>query len=96
MTRLVATILALTVLHASRAATLSDKPDTPFKLATFEANGAVRIGLVLGDRVFDIALANSYVSHKAHLPAMKLPQEMRELIEQYPSVAPRCIRLLTS
>src|SRR5262245_16198443 len=31
--------------------TPSDKPDNPFKLATFEAGGKVRVGLVLGSRV---------------------------------------------
>ena len=35
--------------------TVSDRPDTPFKLATFEAAGQTRLGLVLGTRVLDIA-----------------------------------------
>ena len=38
---------------AQRAA-VSNKPDTPFKLATFEAAGKTRVGLVLGTRVLDI------------------------------------------
>ena len=38
---------------------ISSKPDTPFKLATFEAAGRTRIGLVLGNRVIDIPGANA-------------------------------------
>ncbi|MBI4521175.1 MAG: hypothetical protein HY701_10080 [Gemmatimonadetes bacterium] len=32
---------------------MSDAPDTPFKLATFEAGGRVRLGMVLGERVLE-------------------------------------------
>ena len=38
---------------------ISTKPDTPFKLATFEAAGKVRVGLVLGTRVIDIESAHA-------------------------------------
>ena len=36
---------------------VSDQPDTPFKLATFEATGAVRIGMAVQadqDRLMDL------------------------------------------
>jgi len=70
-------------------ATLSDKPDNPFKLATFEAGGKVRVGLVLGTRVLDIDGAVEYVSQRAKLARVGFPGEMRSLIEQYERLAPR-------
>lgn len=77
----------------ARGATVSDKPDTPFKLATFEAQGKLRIGEVFGSRVVDIAAANAYLVQKAHVPAVRLPNEMRELIEQYGTAAPRLYQI---
>ena len=43
------------------AAQVPDSPDTPFKLATFEANGKIRLGMVVEgtDRLLDIAEANA-------------------------------------
>src|SRR5438093_6376773 len=32
---------------------VSAKPDTPFKLATFETAGKTRVGIVLGNRILD-------------------------------------------
>ncbi|MGD1091106.1 MAG: fumarylacetoacetate hydrolase family protein [Bryobacteraceae bacterium] len=75
------------------AATVSNKPETPFKLATFEADSKVRIGLVFGSRIVDIAAANAYLVQKAHVPAMKLPVEMRALIEQYDTAGPRLYQI---
>lgn len=75
------------------AAPVSDKPETPFKLATFEAAGKVRIGVVAGSRVADIAGANAYLIQKAHVRAMTLPVDMRELIEQYDTAAPRLYQI---
>ena len=69
--------------------TVSNRPDTPFKLATFEAQGRVRVGLVLGGRVLDIAEANAYAAQHAGLPAIRVPVEMRDLIEAYDRVSPR-------
>lgn len=39
---------------AQSVSAISDRPDTPFKLSTFEAEGTVRVGVVLGERVLDI------------------------------------------
>src|SRR5262245_46711919 len=77
-------VLAVTMpaTQAQRAA-LSDKPDTPFKLATFETNGRVRIGLTSGNRLVDILEANTYVAQKAALPALSMPGDMLKLIEEY-------------
>ncbi len=73
----------------SNVVKISDKPETPFKLATFEADGKLQIGLVFGSRVVEIARANAYLERKAHLPAMKLPAEMRALIEEYETASKR-------
>jgi 2-keto-4-pentenoate hydratase/2-oxohepta-3-ene-1,7-dioic acid hydratase in catechol pathway len=71
----------------------SDSPVTPFKLATFEADGKVQVGLVFGSRVVDIARANAYLVRKAHVPPITLPTEMRELIEKYDTVSKRLYQI---
>ena len=68
-------------------------PDTPFKLATFEAGGQTRVGMVLGPRVLDIAGANRYVSERAKLQAMTMPGDMKALIEQYATLSPRLYQI---
>jgi len=75
------------------AAVVSDKPETPFKLATFEAGGKERVGMVLGDRMLDLAGANAYVSKQAVLPAVQLSSEMRTLIEQSPTASKRLFQI---
>jgi 2-keto-4-pentenoate hydratase/2-oxohepta-3-ene-1,7-dioic acid hydratase in catechol pathway len=75
------------------AGKISDKPETPFKLATFEADGKIQIGLVLGARVVDIERANLYLIKTAHVPAMQMPKEMRALIEQYDTVSKRLYQI---
>jgi 2-keto-4-pentenoate hydratase/2-oxohepta-3-ene-1,7-dioic acid hydratase in catechol pathway len=78
---------------ADRQATLSDRPETPFKLATVETGGRDRLGLVLGSRVLDLAAAHEHVVAAARLPPMTLPHEMRALIEQYATVSPRLYQI---
>ena len=72
---------------------ISDKPDTPFKLATFEAAGKTRVGLVLNNRVFDIGGANDALTASARLARVTIPGEMRELIEAYDRVKPRLYQI---
>ena len=72
---------------------VSDKPETPFKLATFETGGKARIGLVLDATVYDISAANAFLIQKVHVPAIQLPTEMRALIEQYDTAAPRLYQI---
>src|SRR5690349_10926087 len=91
---LIATIVVASItVAAHRAAppraTISDQPDTPFKLATFEAAGNVRVGLVLQNRVLDVAGANDALTRSAGLTAVSIPTEMRALIEAYDRVKPR-------
>ena len=71
----------------------SDTPDTPFKLATFEAAGRTRVGMVLDARVLDIAGANDALSRSARLASVKIPGDMRELIENYDRVKPRLYQI---
>jgi len=89
-------LLAPALFQGSAVSSLSDKPETAFKLATFEAGGSTRIGMVLGGRVVDVAQANSYLTRRAHLAAVKMPTEMRELIEQYPALSPRLYQIANS
>jgi 2-keto-4-pentenoate hydratase/2-oxohepta-3-ene-1,7-dioic acid hydratase in catechol pathway len=73
---------------------ISTRPDTPFKLATFEAAGKVRVGLVLDTRILDIEAANAVIVQAIDLrggPAM--PRDMRTLIESYETVAPSLYRI---
>ena len=89
---LVAILVSFTPARAQRAA-ISNTPDTPFKLATFEAAGKTRVGLVLGGRVLDIAGANAELAQKAGLPAVRVPGDMRTLIEEYARVSPRLYQI---
>lgn len=71
----------------------SDRPEKAFKLATFEAAGKTRVGLVMEARVLDIAGANDALVKAAGVPTVRLPSEMRELIEQYDRVKPRLYQI---
>jgi 2-keto-4-pentenoate hydratase/2-oxohepta-3-ene-1,7-dioic acid hydratase in catechol pathway len=86
-------VVGLAPSGAARQQALSDRPDTPFKLATFETDGRVRLGLVLGPRVLDLAAAHQHVVSAAKLPPMTIPLEMRALIEQYATVSKRLYQI---
>ena len=77
----------------AQRATVSSKPDTPFKLATFGAAGRTRVGLVLGNRVLDVAGANAALTQAAGLPVIRIPADMRGLIEAYGRVSPRLYQI---
>jgi 2-keto-4-pentenoate hydratase/2-oxohepta-3-ene-1,7-dioic acid hydratase in catechol pathway len=56
----------------------------PFKVATFELNGAPTVGLVLRDElIVDIAAANAALEREPANTGMAMPRDMLELIEQY-------------
>ena len=74
---------------ASPQVELSDSPSTPFKLATFEVNERVLIGLVLDQRILDIAEANEYLASETNANDVSIPVDMRTLIETYEIVSPR-------
>lgn len=91
-------VLACVVMTAAASRTagqaaVSDKPDTPFKLATFEAGGRTRLGLVLDTRILDIAGANAQLIGRASVARMELPGDMRALIEQYATFKPRLYQI---
>ncbi len=82
--RTLAAILALLSMGYGAAQTaVSDKPETPFKLATYE----VRVGLVLGETILDIGAGTS-PSFARELPPSRF-RPMRALIESYDRVKPR-------
>jgi 2-keto-4-pentenoate hydratase/2-oxohepta-3-ene-1,7-dioic acid hydratase in catechol pathway len=78
---------------SAQRAPISSKPETPFKLATFEAQGKIHVGLTSGPRLLDAADASTYLSQKAGAPAVSIPREMRQLIEAYDRVAPRLYQI---
>ncbi|MBM3265954.1 MAG: fumarylacetoacetate hydrolase family protein [candidate division Zixibacteria bacterium] len=78
---------------AQQKTTVSDTPGTPFKLATFEADGKIRVGMSVQDKLLDIAAANAYVAKQAGLPAVTIPDNMLALIEQYGTVSKRLYQI---
>jgi 2-keto-4-pentenoate hydratase/2-oxohepta-3-ene-1,7-dioic acid hydratase in catechol pathway len=96
MKRLAVVVLMLGLMAPVRAQrpVISTRPDTPFKLATFEAAGKVRVGLVLGTRVIDIEGAHAMIVQEIALRgAPQMPRDMRTLIETYDTVAPSLYRI---
>jgi len=56
----------------------------PFKVGTFEINGAAQVGIVLRDRlIIDLNAANAVLERNANYPAVPLPADMIELISRY-------------
>src|SRR5947207_8315406 len=92
LTASVLAILGLVSSAAQRPA-ISNKPDTPFKLATFEAQGSLHVGLTSGNRLLDAAGASAHLTRSAGLPEVRVPREMRELIDAYDRVSPRLYQI---
>ena len=88
-----AALLSRWPITEARQAPPSDKPEAPFKLATFETDGRVRLGMVMGARVLDIAGAHQRLVEATKLPPMALPTEMKALIEQYATVSKRLYQI---
>jgi 2-keto-4-pentenoate hydratase/2-oxohepta-3-ene-1,7-dioic acid hydratase in catechol pathway len=89
----VALALAAAVAAPVAQSAPSDRPESPFKLATIEAGGKVRLAMVLGSRVVEIAGANEYLMQQTRLGPVAIPDEMRALIEQYETVKPRLYQI---
>jgi 2-keto-4-pentenoate hydratase/2-oxohepta-3-ene-1,7-dioic acid hydratase in catechol pathway len=90
--------LALAValaLSRGAAAQVPSTPDTPFKLATFEAGGKQRVGMLVAgtDRLLDIAEASARLEKEKGLPRVSIPGDMRSLIEEYAAVSPRLYQI---
>ena len=87
-------VLAIAAPTRAQRPLISTNPETPFKLATFQADGRTRLGLVLGARILDIEAAHTAVIQELALrgaPAM--PKDMRTLIEDYERLAPHLYRI---
>jgi len=95
MRRALAVVLtfAIFIPASAQRRAISSKPDTPFKLATFEAAGRTRIGLVLGSRMIDIPGANAALVRDERLDAVPMPTDMRALIEEYSRVSARLYQI---
>jgi 2-keto-4-pentenoate hydratase/2-oxohepta-3-ene-1,7-dioic acid hydratase in catechol pathway len=96
MRRAVVVVLVVMMFAPTRAQRplISTSPETPFKLATFQAEGKTRLGLVLGTRILDLEVAHAAVVQELGLrgtPA--IPREMRTLIEDYERLAPHLYRI---
>ena len=78
------------------AAQVSDQPDTPFKLATFEASGMIRIGMEVQNKLMDLNGANAYVTKQLGLHVVSIPDEMRTLIERYGAISNRMYQIANS
>jgi 2-keto-4-pentenoate hydratase/2-oxohepta-3-ene-1,7-dioic acid hydratase in catechol pathway len=96
MRRMVVVALALATLVPARAQRplISTNPETPFKLATFQADGRTRVGLVLGGRILDIEGAHTAVVQELGLRGTPpMPRDLRSLIEDYERIAPHLYRI---
>ena len=66
------------------ATALSQQAIEPFKVGTFEIDGAPEVGIVLGDSlIIDLDPANAALEKIAAYPAVPMPANMIELIERY-------------
>jgi 2-keto-4-pentenoate hydratase/2-oxohepta-3-ene-1,7-dioic acid hydratase in catechol pathway len=88
---LCATLLVFAATNSS--AEISESPNSPFKLATFEEGGIERVGMLLGDSLLDVQQANAYLQSNAGVPALKLPGNMKVLIEQSDATKPRLFQI---
>ncbi len=89
-------MITLWALPVVLAATLSEAPDKPFKLATISVAGRAPVLAMVMDgdaRVVEIAAAASWVQKQAKLKPVVIPGEMRALIEQYPAVNKRLYQI---
>jgi 2-keto-4-pentenoate hydratase/2-oxohepta-3-ene-1,7-dioic acid hydratase in catechol pathway len=88
-------LVLLTVMPAgAQRPLISTTPETPFKLATFQAEGKTRLGLVLGPRILDIEAAQAAVVQELGLRGTPpMPRDMRALIEDYERLAPQLYRI---
>lgn len=86
--------IGLIMLFAAVAdAQVPDAPHTPFKLATFEAGGVERVGMLLDGRLLDVVEANAELQQQHDVKALRMPGNMKALIEQSDTVKPRLFHI---
>ena len=78
---------------AESSLTVSREPENAFKLATVQTRGEIVIGMVLGTRVLDLDDANDYLEEAGLRPLRVMPADMRGLIEDYETLAPRLYQI---
>lgn len=94
--RILASISIVALLHPVRVhaqTRVSSNPDTPFKLASLAGAPRGTVAIVVKDRIYDLARANTWVAETHRLPAVTIPRTMLELIEQYDRVKPRMYQI---
>lgn len=83
-TRLLTIIIAATLMPSMASTQSTSDIAEPFKVGTFEINGAAQVGIVLRDRlIIDLNAANAVLERNANYPAVPLPADMIELISRY-------------
>lgn len=85
--------LLLVLIGAVANAQLSDAPDTPFKLATFSAEGRERVGMLIDGVLVDVQEANAYLAAETGVAATALPADMKSLIEASATTRPQLFRI---
>jgi len=94
--------MALTLLGALTAAltqapsaqkAIAGTPETPFKLATFDVDNRMRVGVVVGTRIIDAAAASAYLSDHDKLSKVAVPADMKAIIERYDAISPRLYQI---
>jgi 2-keto-4-pentenoate hydratase/2-oxohepta-3-ene-1,7-dioic acid hydratase in catechol pathway len=74
-------------------ASVAQPAPTPFKLGTFERQGRVFVGIVLGEtRVVDFAAAHAAITNPAS--GIAAPTDMKDLIARYDGLRPRIIEIV--
>jgi len=69
---------------------VSDQPDTPFKLATYSIQGELHVGMVFNDEtIVDLSKANQELESRSDVSTMLLPDTMIGLLELEDSLLPR-------
>ena len=69
---------------------VSDQPDTPFKLATYSIQGELYVGMVFNDEtIVDLSKANQELESRSDVSTMLLPDAMIGLLELEDSLLPR-------
>ena len=81
-TRLVLTLFVVLAIAAPISAQMNVAE--PFKVGTFEIEGAAQVGIVLRDQyIVELSRANEALERNAEYPAIPLPADMLELISRY-------------
>ena len=94
MKPIAALVLALALPASAVAQTrVSSNPDTPFKLASLTGAPRGTVAIVVKDRIYDLARANTWAAQQHRLQAVTIPRTMLELIEQYDRVKPRMYQI---